>query len=167
MNMSITIHTENADDVARVLAALAGTGVPVVTAAALPKAPKAEKQKENPTQPSSAAAEKDMAASSTASAGTVAPSNTQSTSAEVATSPQIAVTGLASDYVPDEAALTAAANSAIAKLGAGAQAKIKAYIAENFRKDDGSPAGLRTVLPEHRAILLADLNAFAAGTKVI
>lgn len=153
MNMSITIQTEDPEAMQRVLAALAG--VPAAVPAPLanpPKAPKAEKQKEAP------APEQPVAAAPVAAA----PSATLPAPAV-----QDAPASAHSDYVPDEAELTAAANSAIAKLGAGAQAKVKEYIAKTFQKEDGTAAGLRTVRADQRAQLLADLKAFATGEKVI
>jgi hypothetical protein len=145
--MKLTIETENPAEIAQIVAALSGSA----PAAHAPPKVKAEK-KETPAAPEQPAAVESVAAS---------------VPAPVQPEPPPAPAAPTSDYVPDEAALTTAANSAIAKLGAGAQAKVKEYIAATFQKDDGSPAGLRTVRADQRARLLADLNAFAAGKKVI
>ncbi len=137
IHIQINLDTEK-DDVARVLSALAGThGFPAPAAVPTPSAPPKAK------------AEK------------------KETPAAPEPAPAAITAGAPSDYVPTEAELSTAANSAIDKLGAGAQARVKEYIAATFQKDDGSPAGLRTVRADQRARLLADLNAFAAGKKVI
>lgn len=144
--MKLTIETENPAEIVAILAALTGStaATPALKAADKPKA-------EKPAAPPTAV--------TTIASVAVQPEPIQTTVAPP--------TPAATNNIPDEAALTAAANAAIAKLGPGAQGKIKEYIGATYKKDDGSPAGLRTVKVEQRAGLLADLNAFASGAKVI
>ncbi len=150
--LNITISTDDQYLVDRILRALAGVDAPPLGPVVAAKAdkPKAEKPAAAPT------------AVTTAASVAVQP-------APAANPEPVALppTPAASAEIPDEAALTAAANAAIAKLGPGAQGKIKEYIGATYQKDDGSPAGLRTVKVEQRAALLTDLNAFASGAKVI
>ncbi len=155
--LNITISTDDQYLVDRILRALAGVDAPplgpVVAATPTLKADKPVASKKE-----TLAAPEPVAAPSVQTGGPVPPAVAPAQTNTAAASP--------SD-IPDEAALTAAANAAIAKLGPGAQGKIKEYIGANYQKDDGSPAGLRTVKVEQRAGLLADLNAFASGAKVI
>lgn len=60
--------------------------------------------------------------------------------------------------VPTEDQLTAAANSAVAKLGTGGPAQIKAFISAKFTKADGAPGGLKSTAEPQRGALLAALN---------
>ena len=153
--MKLTIETENPAEIAHILAALSGSAPAAPAAAAAPKA-KAEKKEAPAPEPVAPATVQSSA-----------PASTQASGAQPSGTGQTATTGASPSDVPDEATLTAAANAAIGKLGPGAQAKIKDHIAHNYTKDDGSPAGLRTVRVDQRAALLADLQAFANGAKVI
>lgn len=60
--------------------------------------------------------------------------------------------------VPTEDQLTTAANSAVAKLGTGGPAQIKAFISAKFTKADGAPGGLKSTAEPQRGALLAALN---------
>lgn len=65
--------------------------------------------------------------------------------------------------VPSDADLVAAANAAVAKVGAGGADKVKTYIANNFTKADGSPGSLKATAEGQRAKLLADLQKIGRG----
>jgi len=65
---------------------------------------------------------------------------------------------------PTPAALNTAVNAACARLGNGGPAKVKAYIAANFTKPDGTPGGLMSTSDAQKSKLLAALNQIADGT---
>lgn len=65
--------------------------------------------------------------------------------------------------VPTEDQLVAAANSAVVAVGASGAARVKAFVAANFQKEDGSPGTLKGVKDSQKAALLAGLQRIAAG----
>lgn len=69
--------------------------------------------------------------------------------------------------VPTEDQLVAAANSAVVAVGASGAARVKAFVAGNFQKEDGSPGTLKGVKDSQKAALLAGLQRIAAGQIVL
>lgn len=65
--------------------------------------------------------------------------------------------------VPTDDQLVAAANSAVVAVGASGAARVKAFVAANFQKEDGSPGTLKGVKDSQKAALLAGLQRIAAG----
>lgn len=66
-----------------------------------------------------------------------------------------------------EADIIAAANAAVATIGAAGPAKIKAHIAANFTQADGKPGTIKLTRPEQRGALLADLQKIARKELVL
>ncbi len=156
MKITLNIETQDPSDLARIAAALTGTAA-VVTQDATPKAaPKAkvEKAPENPT-PSTASTQTDTASTQTVTAGA-------STSQDAA--PASVTQKSPSDAAPatvSENDLIAAANQAIANLGADGAMKVKNYISANFKRADGTPGSLKTTAEDQRPALLAALQKIA------
>lgn len=69
--------------------------------------------------------------------------------------------------VPTEDQLVAAANSAVVAVGASGAARVKAFVASNFQKEDGSPGTLKGVKDSQKAALLVGLQRIAAGQIVL
>lgn len=69
--------------------------------------------------------------------------------------------------VPTDDQLVAAANSAVVAVGASGAARVKAFVASNFQKEDGSPGTLKGVKDSQKAALLAGLQRIAAGQIVL
>jgi hypothetical protein len=140
MKLTLTIETQDPAELARVAQALNGVDIgPQETQATKPR-------------PSKAAA----------SPAPVAETKAQQTTAAV--SVEQAPTADASSEPPTPAALNTAVNAACARLGNGGPAKVKAYIAANFTKPDGTPGGLMSTADAQKSKLLAALNQIAAGT---
>lgn len=142
--MKLTIEIDNADEIRAVLAALSG-GAPAAAPAASPAPKPAKAEKKEPPAP--AAPVPDPAPP---------PPPTPETPAVWAEAP-----------VPTEAEIVAAANTCIEALGPGSQARIKAFIAGKYQRDDGSPAALKFIREDQKAALLDDLKAMAAGTLAV
>lgn len=146
--MKITLHIEmdSAAELARFGAALAGVPALADTStAAAPAAPAAATRQRTAKadaalQPSAAPAAQEPAPS------TAAPAVPETTG--------ITITG---------ADLTAAANAAVAKLGASGVAKTKAYVAANFTRADGTPGTLLLTDAAQRPALLAALQKIGTG----
>jgi hypothetical protein len=66
-----------------------------------------------------------------------------------------------------EADIIAAANAAVATIGAAGPAKIKTYIGTTYTKPDGTPGTIKLTRPEQRGALLADLQKIARGELVL
>lgn len=135
MKITLNIETNDPADLERIAAALAGKEVAVTTGK--PAAPK-----KTETAPSTTA---------TASAQQAAPAAEPAPAAS------------ADAAVPSEADLIAAANAALGKAGNGGPAKIKAYIAANFKKADGSPGTVKETAEGDRARLLDHLQKIGRG----
>ncbi len=65
--------------------------------------------------------------------------------------------------IPTDDQLVAAANSAVVAAGASGAARVKAFVAANFQKEDGSPGTLKGVKDSQKAALLTGLQRIAAG----
>lgn len=146
MKITLNIETNDPADLERIAAALAGKEVAAPTGKGATKA---------------AAAASGTAASSGQAASQAGgpPASVSGQTATTAASP--------SDHsdaaVPSDADLIAAANVATAKVGVGGPDKVKAYIAKNFKKADGSPGTLKLTAEGDRARLLSDLQKIGRG----
>lgn len=143
--MKITLNIEMNDpaDLERIAAALAGKSVTVTEGK-----PAATRQAKTETAPSGGAAQ----ASQSAQAGSGQGASTAASGSDQG--------GAA---VPSDADLIAAANTATGKVGNGGPDKVKTYIANNFKKADGSPGTLKTTAEGDRARLLSDLQKIGRG----
>lgn len=142
MKITLNIETNDPADLERIAAALAGKEVAVTAG-----------------KPAATTAKKDTAAASTASAaqsGAAAQVGTSAATSNAATSHSNAA-------VPSDADLIAAANTATGKVGNGGPDKVKTYIANNFKKADGSPGTLKMTAEGDRARLLSDLQKIGRG----
>lgn len=138
MKITLNIETNDPADLERIAAALAGKEVAVTTGK-----PAASRQPAKTEQAASATAATQSQAGATTTASTAA-------------SPSDAA-------VPSDADLIAAANTATGKVGNGGPDKVKTYIANNFKKADGSPGTLKTTAESDRARLLSDLQKIGRG----
>lgn len=138
MKITLNIETNDPADLERIAAALAGKEVAVTTGK-----PAASRQPAKTEQAASATAATQSQAGATTTASTAA-------------SPSDAA-------VPSDADLIAAANTATGKVGNGGPDKVKTYIANNFKKADGSPGTLKMTAEGDRARLLSDLQKIGRG----
>jgi hypothetical protein len=143
MKITLNIETNDPADLERIAAALAGKEVAVTTGK-----PAATTTKKTETAPSGGAAQ----ASQSAQAGSGQGASTAASGSDAG--------GAA---VPSDADLIAAANTATGKVGNGGPDKVKTYIANNFKKADGSPGTLKTTAEGDRARLLSDLQKIGRG----
>jgi hypothetical protein len=135
MKLTLTIETQDPAELARVAQALNGIDTgPQETQAAKPRPSKA------------AASPVPVAETKTPQTTVAAPT------ADVSSEP------------PTPAALNTSVNAACSRLGNGGPAKVKAYIAANFTKPDGTPGGLVSTADAQKPALLKALNEIAAGT---
>lgn len=143
MKITLNIETNDPADLERIAAALAGKSVTVTEG-----------------KPATAAAKKiETAAQSTATAAQAG--QTEQSKASLAAASSSSDAGGAA--VPSDADLIAAANTATGKVGNGGPDKVKTYIANNFKKADGSPGTLKTTAEGDRARLLSDLQKIGRG----
>lgn len=66
-----------------------------------------------------------------------------------------------------EADLIAAANAAVVKIGGEGPAKLKGWLAANFKCADGSPGKLKQLAEDQKAGALSGLKAIAEGKLTI
>lgn len=144
MKITLNIETNDPADLERIAAALAGKSVTVTEGK-----PAAARTKTDASAGASGAAQ----SGTTASASGPAPSSNATTSPSDA----------GGAAVPSDADLIAAANTATGKVGNGGPDKVKTYIANNFKKADGSPGTLKTTAEGDRARLLSDLQKIGRG----
>lgn len=144
MKITLNIETNDPADLERIAAALAGKGVTVSEGKPRETAVKNSKTE---TAHSAGAAQASQSAQAQAQA--------QSDAAPAASGSDGAV--------PSDAELIAAANAATGKIGVGGPDKVKAYIAANFKKADGSPGSLKTTAEGQRAALLDALQKIGRG----
>lgn len=136
MKITLNIETNDPADLERIAAALAGKSVTV-------------------TEGKPAAAPKKTETVSSAGSTVSKPAQEPSAAA--------AATSGSDAAVPSDADLIAAANAATGKVGNGGPDKVKTYIANNFKKADGSPGTLKTTAEGDRARLLSDLQKIGRG----
>lgn len=141
MKITLNIETNDPADLERIAAALAGKSVTVTEGK-----PAATRQAKTETAPSAGAAQASQSAQAQSGAASAASGSDQGGAA-----------------VPSDADLIAAANTATGKVGNGGPDKVKTYIANNFKKADGSPGTLKTTAEGDRARLLSDLQKIGRG----
>lgn len=144
MKITLNIETNDPADLERIASALAGKSVTVTEG----KPAATRQQTKTETAPSGGAAQ----ASQSAQAGSGQGASTAASGSDAG--------GAA---VPSDADLIAAANTATGKVGNGGPDKVKTYIANNFKKADGSPGTLKTTAEGDRARLLSDLQKIGRG----
>lgn len=140
MKITINIETQDPTDLGRISAALSGVPFGNVSV----------------TNSEAVAAAKSARAVKAADAPVAKVE--QAPQAEAAPAPAHAEAAPAVNDVPTEADIVAAANAAVAALGAGGPDKVKKYIAENFTKADGSPGTLKLTDERQRAELLSAMQ---------
>ena len=145
MKITLNIETNDPADLERIAAALAGKEVAVTTG--------------KPAATRQAKTDASAGASGAAQSGTTASASGPAPSSNATTSPS----DQGGAAVPSDADLIAAANTATGKVGNGGPDKVKTYIANNFKKADGSPGTLKTTAEGDRARLLSDLQKIGRG----
>lgn len=146
MKITLNIETNDPADLERIAAALAGKEVAVTPGKGATK---------------TAAAASGTAASSGQAATQAGGSQTSASGQTATTAASPSDAGGAA--VPSDADLIAAANTATGKVGNGGPDKVKTYIANNFKKADGSPGTLKTTAEGERAGLLLALQKIGRG----